>query len=77
MVAICLLIGILDGLGLTMFLPLLQIADGSLQGVPEGMGKIAVIFELVDAAGITLTLTIILIFLCVFFVSKGFLNLIP
>ena len=69
--AISLLIAILDGLGLTMFLPLLQIADGTSENSLESVGKIAVVFDLINAAGITLTLSVILIFLCTFFISKG------
>lgn len=65
------LIGFLDGLGLTMFLPLLQMADGSAEATGEGMGKLGIVVEWLNSVGITLTLGSALLILFLFFALKG------
>lgn len=73
-VLICLnvLLGILDGFGLAMFLPLLQMVDNSNSINPEKLGNLKFIVQGMQAAGISPTLLSILAFLCVFFTLKGF-----
>ena len=70
-VSICILIGILDGLGLTMFLPLLQISDGTRTINSSDYGNLKFLFDLFSYFNIELSLTVILGFLCVFFIGKG------
>lgn len=65
------LIGLLDGLGLTMFLPLLQMADGTSEATGENMGNMAFIVEWFNTMGISLTLTTALLILFLFFSLKG------
>jgi subfamily B ATP-binding cassette protein MsbA len=65
------LIGILDGLGLTMFLPLLQIANDSSSIDPDSLGKLSFIIDFIEYTGIGLNLIAILIFMLFFFYSKG------
>lgn len=65
------LIGVLDGLGLTMFLPLLQIANDSSAIDPESLGKLSFIIDFIEYTGIGLNMIAILIFMLFFFYSKG------
>ncbi len=68
-----LLIGVFDGLGLAMFLPLLQIAENP-EGVnPDSLGEMKIIFEVLNSYGIELNLIVVLSFLCFFFIFKGVL----
>lgn len=72
LIAFNILLGILDGFGLAMFLPLLQMVDDSSNLHPEKLGKLKFIVEAMQAAGISVTLGAVLLFLCVFFTLKGF-----
>lgn len=71
LVMFSLLIGILDGLGLTMFLPLLQMVSDSSQVESESLGKLSFLVEFLTNLGIPLTLITILAFMAVFFFAKG------
>ncbi len=66
-----LLIGLLDAFGLTMFLPLLELADGNAQANGENMGGLDFIVEFLNNSGIDLTLFVALLILSIFFVFKG------
>lgn len=68
------LIGFLDGLGLTMFLPLLQMADGTSEATGENMGNMAFVVEGFNSLGIALTLPTALLILFVFFSLKGLIS---
>lgn len=68
------LIGFLDGLGLTMFLPLLQMADGTSEASGENMGNMAFVVEGFNSLGITLTLPTALLILFLFFSLKGLIS---
>ena len=74
--AIIILVGILDGLGLTMLLPLLKMADGKDTVNPESFGNLDFIFNTIQSIGFTLNLTLVLSFLCIFFILKGVIVLI-
>jgi subfamily B ATP-binding cassette protein MsbA len=66
------IVGLLDGLGLAMFLPLLQLADGDAATVDaDGMGNLSFLTEGLTALGIDLTLFSVLVVILVFFVLKG------
>ena len=71
LVAFNIVLGVLDGFGLAMFLPLLQMVDGSSSVNPEKLGNLKFIVESMQSAGIHLTLLSILLFLCIFFTLKG------
>lgn len=71
MLLLSILIGLLDGLGLTMFLPLLQMADGSASAGGAGLGNLDFVVNGINALGIELTIKVALLFLFVFFVLKG------
>lgn len=66
-----LFVGFLDGLGLTMFLPLLKIADGNSEAVSENLGKLSFLVEGLNNLGIRLTLLNILLFILFFFSLKA------
>lgn len=69
-IGLSILVGILDGFGLTMFLPLLQMVSGDSEG-EQDLGNLEFIPELIQSVGLPFGLSSILIFLCVFFVLKG------
>lgn len=69
--ALSILIGFLDGLGLSMFLPLLQMADGTTEATGENMGNLGFIVDGFNSIGIVLTLPKALLILFVFFALKG------
>ncbi|MEX2593028.1 MAG: ABC transporter ATP-binding protein [Anditalea sp.] len=71
-VSLSIAIGILDGFGLSMFLPLLQMVNDSGAMDPEGMGNLSFLVDGIEAIGINLTLGTVLLFMLVFFVLKGF-----
>jgi ABC-type multidrug transport system fused ATPase/permease subunit len=66
-------VGILDGLGLSMFLPLLQmVSDGEVLNNIQGMGKLDFIINGIRKLGIKITLVSVLIIMFFFFLFKGF-----
>ena len=65
-----LLIGILDGLGLTMFLPLLKMVSGTASS-DAGMGELDFLVEIIQSSGFELTLVTILLVMAFFFFLKG------
>lgn len=73
-IALSILVGILDGFGLTMFLPLLQMVGGSDSVATEDLGKLSFFIDGLKANGIALTLNIVLLILLIFFVLKGIIS---
>ena len=73
-IALCLLIGTLDGFGLAMFLPLLQMSDGKGNVDPESLGEMRMIIDGLGMLGLELNLMVILAFLCSFFSLKGLIT---
>lgn len=65
-------VGVIDGFGLSMFLPLLQLVDGG-DVNSSGLGNLEFVVDLLKRSGIPLTLVGILSFLTFFFLLKGFL----
>jgi subfamily B ATP-binding cassette protein MsbA len=71
-VGLSLLVGVLDGFGLAMFLPLLQMVEDSSQTAGgEQMGNMAFLVNSLQALGLELNLRTILLFILVFFSLKG------
>ncbi|TXF90944.1 ABC transporter ATP-binding protein [Neolewinella aurantiaca] len=67
---------VLDGIGLTMFLPLMQAMDGDTSGgaaagAGEGMGNMAFLLEAIAATGLGVNLVNLLLIMLGFFVLKG------
>ena len=63
--------GILDGFGLTMFLPLLQMVSGESKAEAQNLGNLEFIPKLIQSVGLPFGLSSILLFLSIFFVLKG------
>jgi ABC-type multidrug transport system fused ATPase/permease subunit len=66
-----LVVAILDGFGLAMFLPLLQVADGGSSVDAEALGGLRFLIHSLQGMGITLSLTTVLLVILVFFSLKG------
>jgi len=71
MLILSLTVSVLDGFGLAMFLPLLQMVSGDGAVDPAQMGGLAFLIEGAEALGISLNLMSALAFMVVFFVFKG------
>ena len=71
--AAAMFVAVLDGIGLTMFIPLLEVSTNSPSTAAsgEGMGSMSVITDAIAAAGIELTTGSVLLIMLVFFLLKG------
>ncbi|MBT0812305.1 ABC transporter ATP-binding protein [Litoribacter ruber] len=65
-------VGVLDGFGLAMFLPLLQMIEEPSVVDPDSLGKLSFLLNGLSSLGLHLNLTTILIIMCIFFILKGF-----
>ncbi len=69
------MVGLMDGLGLAMFIPLLQMVDGSSKEVrSEDMGKFSALGDLLNTLDIPLTLGVVLGIIVFFFSMKGIMK---
>lgn len=66
-----LVVGVLDGLGLSMFFPLLKIVDDPSSG---NLGSLGFIIDFFKTIGIPITIVSVLILLVVFFILKGIMS---
>lgn len=64
-------VGLLDGFGLAMFLPLLELADGSKEVDTKQLGGFSFLIDGFDKLNVPVTLTTVLIVMLLFFVVKG------
>jgi len=64
-------VGVLDGFGIVMFLPLLQMVDGNSQVSSEELGSLGFIVSSIESLGLTLDLPTVLLFMLFFFSLKG------
>lgn len=65
------IVGLLDGFGLAMFLPLLQLVGGEGDVNASGLGSLHFIADAIVEIGFALNLNSVLLFLCIFFSLKG------
>ena len=65
------LVGVLDGFGLAMFIPLLQMVDGEATADPEQLGNLSFLVDGLGYAGIQINIYSILSLILIFFVMKG------
>jgi subfamily B ATP-binding cassette protein MsbA len=70
-IGLSLLVGVLDGFGLTMFLPLLQMVNDAESVNPDNLGKLAFLIRGIEALGVNFNLVSVLLVMIVFFVLKG------
>ena len=68
------MIGLLDGLGLTMFLPLLQMVNKSAQVDPESLGNLRFVLDFFQNMGIPMSLVPVLVIMATFFFIKGIIT---
>ncbi len=66
-----LFVGLLDGIGLSLFLPLLQTFDDSQAYNSDNLGNIKILTDTIQNIGISLTLTNVLLIISFFFIIKG------
>lgn len=66
-----LVVGVLDGLGLAMFLPLLEMVDGKKEASAEGLGNLGFLVEGMEAIGLGLNIGSVLLVILFFFILKG------
>lgn len=71
MVALSLLISVLDGFGLTMFLPLLQMVSGDGSIDPEKLGSLGFLIDGAKYIGVSFSIVSVLLLMVVFFILKG------
>jgi ABC-type multidrug transport system fused ATPase/permease subunit len=64
-------VGVLDGIGLSMFLPLFQMVDGGNQANPESLGNLSFILDIITGLGFQLNLKLVLSAILFFFSIKG------
>jgi len=65
------LVGFLDGFGLTMFLPLLNVMTGDGQASFDDMGNLSFISQFIETSGLEASLILILQLMILFFVLKA------
>ncbi|MCE7054122.1 ABC transporter ATP-binding protein/permease [Algoriphagus sp. AGSA1] len=66
-------VGLLDGFGLVMFLPLLQLVDDSTKVEnPVDIGSLGFLVKGIENVGLALNLKTVLVIMLVFFILKGF-----
>ena len=74
LVVLSIFIGVLDGFGLMMFLPLLQMVDGSSSVDSDSLGNMRFLVDFLENSGISLTLFTVLGTMAFFFFAKGFVQ---
>lgn len=70
--ALSIFVGLLDGFGLAMFLPLMQMVDGTNIPNSDNMGNLKFLADFLTNFGYSLTLNTILVFIVFLFLLKGF-----
>ena len=65
------IVGLLDGLGLTMFLPLLQLVSESSTVDPDSLGKLRFLVDFFEMVNIPLNLISIFCLMLILFFGKG------
>lgn len=69
--ALSIAVGVLDGFGLAMFLPLLQMVNNSSSVSADSLGNLKFLVNFVQMLGFGVNLFSILVLMCVFFILKG------
>ncbi len=68
------MVGILDGVGLALFIPLLQSTEGMSAGGSASMGKLSFIVDAIEAVGLSINLNTVLVLMLILFLVKGVLK---
>lgn len=64
-------VGLLDGFGLVMFLPMLQMVDGNKTANADDLGNLSFLIDGISGLGFEINLKTVLVFMLVFFILKG------
>ena len=70
-IGLSVVVSVLDGFGLAMFLPLLQVVDNNGTVDAEGMGNLRFLIDGIESLGIELSIGFVLLFMMLFFLFKG------
>jgi subfamily B ATP-binding cassette protein MsbA len=65
------LVGVLDGFGLAMFMPLLEMVNDTQQASGSSLGNLSFLVDGIESMGLSLNLTTVLIIMVFFFIFKG------
>jgi subfamily B ATP-binding cassette protein MsbA len=65
------IVGVLDGFGLAMFMPLLEMVNGTNQADGLSLGNLIFLVEGMESIGLSLNLTTVLVIMVFFFLLKG------
>ncbi|MEZ7500365.1 ABC transporter ATP-binding protein [Flavobacterium sp. Arc3] len=74
MIALGVLVGILDGFGLAMFMPLLEMVNDTKQANGSSLGNLSFLIDGMEGIGLSLNLTTVLIIMVFFFIFKGIIK---
>ena len=75
-VGLNILVGVMDGFGLAMFLPMLQMVENANEVNPEGLGRLRFLIDWIENVGIPLNLVSVLSIMFFFFLVKGLIRFI-
>jgi ABC-type multidrug transport system fused ATPase/permease subunit len=70
------LVGVLDGFGLAMFMPLLEMVNDTKKANGSSLGNLSFLIEGMESIGLSLNLTSVLIIMVFFFIFKGIVKFI-
>ena len=73
-VAFSIFVGLLDGFGLAMFLPLLRMVSDNKAVEPDSLGRLSFLLEFLNNIGLSLNLATVLGFMVILFLLKGLLQ---
>ena len=74
MIFLGILVGVLDGFGLAMFMPLLEMVSNAGQADGSSLGKLAFLVSGIENLGLSLNIHTILLIMVLFFILKGIIQ---
>jgi subfamily B ATP-binding cassette protein MsbA len=74
MIILGVFVGILDGFGLAMFMPLLEMVNDTKQASGSSLGNLSFLIDGMESIGLSLNLTAVLIIMVFFFAFKGIIS---
>jgi ABC-type multidrug transport system fused ATPase/permease subunit len=76
MIILGVFVGVLDGFGLAMFMPLLEMVNETKQANGSSLGNLSFLIDAMESIGLSLNLTTVLIIMVFFFTFKGIVKFI-
>lgn len=74
MILLGVFVGVLDGFGLAMFMPLLEMVNNAKQANGSSLGNLKFLLEIMENMGLSLSLVTVLLVMIFFFVFKGIIK---